>query len=157
MPAPFKTIQEAFYKYVSTGSVDDCWEWQGPIHKTGYGVVSFGGKHLKAHRVSWELKNGPIPKGKSVLHSCDNRKCVNHKHLSVGTLSDNNHDRDVRGRHWTHVGEKCGASRLTEEQVLQIRKLYQPHVMGAHRLAKKFGVSKPTILRVVHRKNWKHI
>lgn len=51
---------------------------------------------LRAHRVSWQIHFGPIPKGKLVLHKCDNKRCVNPNHLYLGTQGDNNYDRAIR-------------------------------------------------------------
>ena len=53
---------------------------------------------FKAHRVSYEMANGPIPDGLIIRHKCDNPNCVNPKHLESGTQKDNMLDASFRGR-----------------------------------------------------------
>ncbi len=87
-----------------------CWEIQGAAVHGGYvhiGVVVGGRQKLfKAHRVAWELANGPIPDGMRVLHACDNPRCVNPNHLSLGTQADNIRDSVQKGRFtaWHRTG-----------------------------------------------------
>jgi hypothetical protein len=72
--------------------VGDCWEWQGLLRKDGYGTVGFKRKTSLPHRLSYIVFKGPIPDGMLILHSCDNRKCINPDHLRIGTYSDNLND-----------------------------------------------------------------
>ncbi|MBG8552331.1 HNH endonuclease signature motif containing protein [Hymenobacter guriensis] len=83
------------------GPAGDCWIWTASLINSGYGRLGIG-RHKKvlAHRLSYEMKNGPIPEGLLVLHSCDNRQCVNPSHLSLGTVSENTKDMLVKGRPW---------------------------------------------------------
>ncbi len=104
-----KDVQRFWIKVNKNGSVPkhcpelgQCWEWQFSKYKNGYGKFSHLRKSNYTHRISWELKNGEIPKGLCVLHKCDNPCCVNPDHLFLGTIGDNNHDRDVKGRNGKH-------------------------------------------------------
>lgn len=75
-----------------------CWEWTANKTRTGYGMFSVDGKGRKASRVSWEFSFGEIPTGLHVLHSCDNRACVNPAHLRLGTHQDNMNDKCFKNR-----------------------------------------------------------
>lgn len=79
---------------------DGCWEWQGSRYGFGYGRLYLGdGTRVKAHRFSYELFNGSVPRNLCVLHYCDNPICVRPDHLFLGTLSDNTQDMVSKGRH----------------------------------------------------------
>ena len=78
-----------------------CWEWAGARDKDGYGQTPpLDGRSgaVRAHRLAWTLTNGPIPKGLLVCHHCDNPACINPDHLWLGTSTDNNRDRERKGR-----------------------------------------------------------
>jgi len=75
-----------------------CLEYTRCQLPSGHGQIHYKGKTVLAHRLSWELANGPIPEGLCVLHDCDNPPCINPEHLFLGTRVDNNLDRDSKGR-----------------------------------------------------------
>lgn len=88
----------------------------------GYGTIWDGKKHTGAHRVSWRLHNGPIPKGKFVLHKCDVPACVNPAHLYLGTPLDNMLDKIARGRDHNKAKTHCPNGHPYSGDNLRLRK-----------------------------------
>ena len=125
-----------------------CWEWQSSRRPDGYGEFRLYRTTLRAHRVSWRLFNGPIPRGLCVLHHCDNRKCVRPSHLFLGTRPDNMADKIRKGRDLR--GEAHPLAKLTEADVLAIRAS-----TGTHKeTAAQYGVSPSRISYIRTRKHW---
>jgi len=138
----------------------ECWEWVGFKSRDGYGVVHEKTKLIKAHRLAYcEANNKTLADIFDVVvrHTCDNRLCVNPAHLLLGTSADNTQDRHVRNR--DARGSVNGNSKLTEEQVLAIRKNYAPwsRTRGHIALAKAYGVSSSLISQIIKRDIWTHI
>ena len=149
-----KKTKERFFNKVK--KTKTCWNWVGTMGSNGYGQISFKGKYIQAHRLSWILKNRFIPKGKFVLHKCDIPTCVNPKHLFIGTNFDNVHDAIRKGR-MNNVGENHGYSKLSNQEVISIRKEYIPRKCSQRFLARKYNVTHGMIYCIVHNKNWKHL
>ncbi len=146
----------AFWEKVEKG--DGCWLWMASVMSNGYGAAWDGSKVKTAHRRSYELTKGEIPQGMHVLHTCDDRRCVNPDHLFLGTNLDNINDRVAKGRSNRRsraVGEAHGMSKLTESQVIQIRELAS--TLSELEVAAQFGVSRNTVNRIVLRRTWKHV
>jgi hypothetical protein len=79
--------------------MSDCIEAGGSPNNSGYHSTRYKGKRIGAHRAAWmEANNAEIPEGLHVMHSCDNRKCINPEHLSLGTRYDNMRDCAAKGR-----------------------------------------------------------
>ena len=87
-----------FWDRCEKSGENDCWPWSGICDEHGYGRVIFMTSKVKAHRVSYEMRYGPIPDGLLVRHKCDNPNCVNPNHLELGTQKDNANDMSKRGR-----------------------------------------------------------
>lgn len=152
-----RNVVERFWEKVSKRSEDECWEWKASKN-TGYGQINTPHGIQLANRFSYELAYGPIPKGMYVCHHCDNRACVNPKHLFLGTPRDNTQDMLSKGRHIyiTKHGAQNGNSKLTDEQVIQIREQARSGEK-IRDLARKFNVSETTVSHIVNRKKWKHL
>jgi len=146
---------ELFWERVDKRGHDECWEWRGYQDKGGYGRYSFGGNTFLAHRVAFILASGkPIPSGLCILHKCDNRSCCNPNHLKPGTIAENNLDMALKGR--SAKGERNPKARLTNEEVLRIRKLHHSGV-PLKELASLFNVHRGVIYKIVRRRTWTHI
>lgn len=75
-----------------------CLLWLGATADTGYASIGRGGKRHYGHRLAYEMKKGPIPAGCLVMHTCDNRLCLNPDHLALGTDHKNAIDKEIKGR-----------------------------------------------------------
>jgi hypothetical protein len=132
-----------------------CWLWSGNLNTDGYGVLTVKNKkpkQQKAHRLSYEIHKGKIPKGLIICHKCNNPSCVNPKHLYAGTHKQNSRDMVVSGH--SQRGEKHPQSVLTKEKVIEIRRKYFSEKLSYQKLSKLFSVSPATIGLIIRRNTW---
>lgn len=152
-----RSIEDRFWECVDKSG--ECWLWTKGKDRDGYGAIrGADGKNLRAHRVSWIIHFGPIPDGLYVLHDCpdgkDNPSCVRPSHLWLGTNDDNMADCHDKKRNV--FGERHGRAKLTEEIVLEIRRLHKSGV-AQKTLAAKYLVNRVSINYIIARKTWTHI
>lgn len=126
-----------------------CWFWTASAIR-GYGQFNIGRVGTKqrtvyAHRYAWELTNGPIGSGLSVLHRCDEPLCVRPAHLFLGTQQDNLDDARQKGR----LIDGAHRIRVSDEAITDICANYVPRKNG-RQLAAKHGICLTTLLRFVN-------
>jgi len=143
---------------------NDCWEWKTQT-STRYPGFYFNGKRQKVHRVAFQLFKGEIPGGIEVCHSCDNTRCVNPRHLFLGTQAENVADMVKKGRHgaqrnpdaWaerigtarSQSAERNPAAKLDAKSVRTIRALASEG-LAFRRIAERYKIGKSTVFRIVH-------
>lgn len=128
-----------------------CWEWTGRRNKSGYGLTAIRGGSELAHRAYWQLVVGEVPVGLCLLHSCDNKKCVNPGHLRVGTHAENMAEAKERNRMRGLKGDKNHKAKITYEIADEIRKDVSSSNVS---LGLKYGVSEVVISNVRLGKSW---
>lgn len=135
-----------------------CWVWTAGSDGRDYGYINTGmARNIRAHAASWILNRGPIPKGLNVMHLCNVPLCANPNHLRLGTHADNMKYMADCGR--STAGEKSHSAKLTETDILKIRKLYllcKRHGIQIE-LAMQFGIDASQISRIVNNQSWKHL
>ena len=153
------TLKERFDEKWIPVTESGCWIWTGCCDKRGYGDIWTGkGRSRLAHRVSWELHNGPIPKGEHygticVCHRCDTPSCVNPLHLFLGTHQENIIDMFKKGRGHKANGEKNNYSKLSDADVIAIR----ADGRVQDEIAADYGVHQTTVSKILLRKSWSHL
>ena len=143
------SLADRFWPKVDVRGPNECWEWKAGLRQ-GYGRIRgeadrTGNTEIGSHRASWLIHFGAIPDGMYVCHKCDNKKCVNPKHLWLGTDGDNTRDMSQKGRH--------PKAKLTPQQVKEIMKderLYKE-------IAKDYEVNESTVSQIRTGHSWSHL
>lgn len=147
-------LSDRLWEKISPEPTSGCWLWLGRIDTQGYGQMSVSNRQTLVHRISWELKNGPVPAGLLVCHKCDVRTCVNPDHLFVGTVKDNALDMIKKGRARRYPkGDEHSQAKLSSADVYAIRATPG----SLRKIAKQYGVHMHTILQIRTGKSWKHL
>jgi Pectobacterium phage endonuclease len=154
---------DRFWSYIGKKTACGCFLWTGVPDKHGYGAIKVAESRVLAHRIAYELMVGRIPDGLCVLHRCDlyypagdttYRRCVNPTHLFLGTQADNMTDMASKSR--GNVGEKCHSSKLTPQQVCELRERYSLEDVN-NLLAEQYGVSMTALRYILIGRTWKYL
>lgn len=146
-------IIDRFMSYVN--KTEECWEWTGflnPVTKRPY--FRMNGHRFTSSKCSYLLFNGDVG-DKHVLHTCDNRKCVNPGHLFLGTNQDNINDMIKKKRHC--FGEKRKNHKLKDKDVIDIKSMCSKRYYEHKEIAKMYNVSVSLITKVLNNNRWKHL
>lgn len=143
-----------FWKYVMlTSNPDKCWEWQASKYPNGYGRIWVDEAVRIAHRVAWKITYGVYPI-LDLLHSCDNKGCVNPNHLREGTNAENLAEAAERGL--MQRGEDRWNAKLNPDLVRLIRRLHSEGVSEA-KIARQLRRGRGTVGAVIRKVTWKYV
>lgn len=151
----FERRQERYTdKSPGHGPRGDCWLWTGSLNSRGYGRLNDRGRTVLAHRLAYNQAHGVVLQtAELACHTCDNPRCVRPDHLFVGSHRDNTDDMIAKGRMPSRKGEGNGTHKLTETDVLAIRR----DGRSATEIAAEYAVHESTIRHVLVRRNWTHV
>lgn len=154
----YELIQKPGYE-----EIGECWECTSYAKdKDGYCKIKIGNKNQRLHRHIYAIHHNQTPGENLVCHKCDNPSCINPDHLFIGTVLDNNKDRDLKGRtsrvgnKGNCKGEKNNRAKLTEKDVLYIKKLLESG-NSCKMVANLFNVNSSTIERIKNNKRWTYL
>ena len=129
---------------------------QGSVSNCGYVKVKWHGKTLSAHRLILEEELGrKLSRWEFANHKCHNRRCVNVEHLYLGNPASNS-------EHMVEVnrqakGECHGRSKLTEKNIIEIRRRYNEEGHSPQKISEDFPVCRRSIARIVKYDKWTHV
>lgn len=149
----YQRTMARFWASVLPATDAPCSTYRGRRTSKGYGRIKVRGRMVYAHRLAWEVANGPIPNGLHVLHHCDNPPCCKtapdatypQGHLYLGTNDDNITDRMERNPPVGLTGSSHPSSKLTR---------YAAGGVSQPQLSREYGISQSHVGRLVHRQSW---
>ena len=147
--------QRRFWSKVQ--KTDNCWLWNSNKVRGGYGQFSFRRGKSYAHRISWETVHGLVPVGFELCHKCDVPSCVNPAHLFLGTHTQNMRDCVSKGRNVNQRGQKHGMAKLTDADVIEIRRRFETERVSKRTLSVEFGISDVMVGLIIRKVCWKHL
>jgi hypothetical protein len=156
------TIEDRYWAKVARRGNDECWEWTGGKDSGAYGMLVIaaptpsGRTMLRASHVALLLDGTSVPEGFMACHRCDNPPCVNPAHLYVGDQDSNMQDKKERGRIAVARGSENGISKLTEDDVRDLRTRAAAGV-SRRILADEYGIDPSNLSYIIRRKTWTHV
>lgn len=153
-----RVLKNKFWFYVDVKEPDECWDWTGYVMKNGYGIFRFNEERFTVHRLAYMLDTGvKIDRDFLVLQLCGNKKCCNPFHFTTSTrkkqLEEMAENGTVRG--YAQRGEKNHSAKLTNDQVIEIRRLFETGLYSKIKLGKMFSISDDEVKNLVKHRRWK--
>lgn len=162
-----RTLEERLHARLDKSvGPDGCWVWTGSTTRGEFGYGQIGevkdGRRRcwLTHRLAMSLHLGrDLAAEECVLHRCDNPPCCNPTHLFLGDRNDNAKDKVAKGRQRNGIvpGERHGMSKMTDDDVRELRRSYAAHEASQPELAKRFGITQSSVWAIVHRRTWRHV
>lgn len=155
------TDYQRFWRHVDVRGPDDCWPWKAAVLRNGYGTFRIGSltdgtrANVGSHRYSLEIAGRPLSKGKMALHTCDNKRCVNPRHLYEGDAKDNARDAAERGLlpKNSYPGEGNPRAKITEADARFIFASKESLSV----LGRRFGISKTQVSHIKQGRSWGYL
>lgn len=145
-----------FWAKVQKSGNDNCWNWTGACKLSGHGQLMMHSirRPIGAHRISWLIHQGKIKAGLCICHHCDNPRCVNPRHLFVGSQLANIADMNSKGRHGGPRGPEHPHAVLNYELAAEAKKLL---IAGesCRSIGRELGVSHTAISRIKRGITWR--
>lgn len=152
---PKRTAEQVEADFLSRFTkTEGCWIWHGTIEKQGYGVLQIEKKQWRAHRYAYVRAYGPIADDVLVCHKCNTKLCVNPEHLYAGTHKENMRDTVIAE---TQAGQHNGRAKLTEADVIEIRRLYAEDDRSQSWIAARYKIAQTRVSDIVRGLQWKHV
>ena len=148
-------IIQRFHARTKLNEDNGCIEWNAG-KSSGYGVFRYQNKAYLAHRFSYEINKGLIPDGMFICHKCDNRLCINIDHLFIGTNEDNMKDMASKGRGRSRPGETHYLATITDETVLEIRRLVSEGRLNKD-IAAELNTTANIVSAIKNGRTWRHV
>jgi hypothetical protein len=167
MNLPQDVVNRFWSKVIVTSNIpknhynltEPCWEWIGADNgKQGYGHFMLNRKFIRAHRISYEYFNGPIPDKLMICHKCDNPSCVNPEHLYPGTSKDNQNDCVKSNRKQDVKGSKHGMATTDEDTIIEIlSKVFYGQITNVSEIENRYKITRDVIYQITTRQSWTHV
>lgn len=143
-------LSDWFWGMARINNKSGCWEWIGSLHHSGTACFKHRGKfHIASRHAAFEVLGcEPIL---HVLHTCDNRACINPSHLWLGTDADNSNDKVMKGRQFLMDPQNAHNAKLTWKDVERIRK----ENMTSRQVMDAYGITQSAAHKVRHGYTWK--
>jgi len=143
-----KKTKDRFWNQVCSRQAGECWVWDGSVSANGYGQFWYNQLNFSAHRISYMMFFGPIQSNDLVCHKCDNKRCVNPKHLYIGTHLSNIIDRYTR---FPDSGRGYRVSNFNTDEASQMNTLYQQG-WNYTNISELFNTTRQTISNIVNKR-----
>lgn len=147
------TFDDLSFFWANVHKARSCWNWTGYSKRKGWhGTITVSGTDWQAHRLSWHIHNGHIPRGAFVLHKCDNPLCVNPAHLFLGSQADNCWDMLRKGRQVapTRTDGNHPKARIAPQHLRVVREMYTAG-FTQREIGRMFGVSDVAISQILRK------
>ncbi|MFB6236967.1 MAG: hypothetical protein ABEH81_01215 [Halopenitus sp.] len=141
-----QTPEDRFWDKVDIGNEDECWEWKPKVGENRQPTFCIDGNSEQAIRLVYQWEFGD-PGDRRVVRSCENSICMNPNHLELGGRKVEIKDR----------GELHGNSKLTREEVEQLKKELESGAKTQTELAEEYGVSRMQVSNIKRGVNWSHV